>query len=114
MFNRNERDDLWGYTGYGAMAGGIICLLLFVYSLFAGAWNCLCDCIGGCDSIPEVKSWLTYLYVFLICTGIGFLIGLFSALKGRSERIDREARQEEASMEKEAQEKADSMNLTKK
>lgn len=102
MFNQDERRKFWKYTGYGAATGGVLCVILFVYGLFAEAWNCLCDCFGGCDSLPEVNSWLTFLFVFLICTGIGFMIGLFSSLNDRSARLEDEAAKRAAANSEEA------------
>lgn len=102
MFNQDESRKFWKYTGYGAAVGAGLCVALFVYELFAEAWNCLCDCFGGCDSLPEVNSWLTFLFVFLISTGIGFMVGLFSALSDRSVRLADEASKRAAATSEEA------------
>lgn len=90
MFNQDESRKLWKYTRYGAATGAVLCVVLFVYELFAEAWNCLCDCFGGCDSLPEVNSWLTFLFVFLISLCIGFMVGICSASSDRSARLEKE------------------------
>ena len=103
MFNQDERRKMWKYTGYGAVTGVILCVILFVYELFAETWNCLCDCFGGCDSLPEVNSWLTFLFVFLISLGIGFIAGICSAASDRSARLENEEqeRQKNSRMQRE-------------
>lgn len=92
MFNKDEMSTILLCTGYGAAAGAVLCGILFVYSLFAEAWNCFCDCFGGCNSLPEVNSGITFLFAFLICLGIGLLVGLFLAFSDRSSRIEEEER----------------------
>lgn len=102
MFNKDEMLKFLKCTGYGAAVGAGLCVLLFIYGLFAEAWNCLCDCFGGCDSLPEVNSDATFLFAFFISLGIGFLIGLFLALSDRASRIEAENRKRAAANSAEA------------
>lgn len=90
MFNQEESAKLWKCVGKGAATGGIICGILFVYSIFAGMWNCLCDMFGSCDGLPKVNSFLTYLFVFLISVVIGLIVGLAQAGSDRAERLRQE------------------------
>lgn len=91
MFEKNEWIKLFKYAGYGAAVGAGLCILLFIYELLAETWNCMCDCIGGCY-LPEVSTGLTFLFVFVACVIIGFMIGLFSAFSDRRNRLDEEGK----------------------
>lgn len=101
MFNESENKKLLHATGVGAAAGAIIDVILFVWSLLGGVWNCLCDCFGGGGNWPLAEKFSTYLFVFLICLGIGILIGFFQAMTDRSSRRNKEkAAQSKAAREK--------------
>lgn len=95
MPNKDELQKLLKYSGYGAAAGGAACVLLFIYQLFAKTWNCLCNCIGGCKTIPVINSAATFLFVFFICFAIGLIIGIFLMLRERSDRLEYEAQKED-------------------
>lgn len=103
MFDKDEWTKLLKYTGYGAAVGAGLCVLLFIYELVAGMWNCMCDCFGGCSGMPEINSGLTFLYVFLVCLITGLIAGIFSALSDRSARLSADERERKRKESKEAQ-----------
>lgn len=90
MFNQEESRKLWGCTGKGAAVGGVLCGILFVWTLFADLWNCLCDCLSSSSTLPEANSFLTYLFVFIISVVIGFIVGYAQASSARNERLELE------------------------
>ena len=101
MFNEEEWMKVLKYSGYGAAGGAVLCALLFVYSLGAEIWNCMCDCFGDSSTAPVADEGSTYFFVFIICLGIGLMVGLFAAYCDRSERVSEE---EQKRKEKESQE----------
>lgn len=90
MFNGEEWKKLFSGLGIGLLVGAGIDVLLFIYELCAESINCFMDCLCSGEVAPEIKDDNVFLYVILIATGIGVMIGFFSALVARSERIDAE------------------------
>ena len=91
MYNSNESKMIGSCTGKGAIVGGIICAVMFVWSLLGGIWNELCNCIGtrNCN-LPTASNFLIYLFAFLIPTLIGLLVGLAQASSARNARLEQE------------------------
>jgi len=92
MFNKDEWIKLLKCTGYGAAIGAGLCVLLFIYDLFAEFWNCMCDCFGERSELPIVNEGITFLFVFLISFAIGVVIGIISAFSARNNRLFEEER----------------------
>ncbi len=88
MFNKSEVLKILKSVGKGAAIGGILCIVLFIYELFADLFNCFCNALSGENWLPDPNSdILTFVFIFGIGVAIGLIVGFFMALKMRSNRI---------------------------
>lgn len=72
----------------GAVIGVVISLVLPFYDCFAEQWNCLCS---YCLELPRVRmSFNLMKYIVIVTSSIGLIVGFFSALAQRNERVQAE------------------------
>lgn len=95
------------YTGFGALAGGVLAVLLYALGFGVELLNCACAIIT-CDcsreeALPGLWKGDSFINIFMFCLIGGAIIGLAYGLYKKKMELDAEAARKAAENSEEAQ-----------